>query len=384
MEPTNETFGGFSVGTVKNVVSTIFVGTFDFGSNSKVYKSNDIGLNWSISNSGLGIASVHTFATIDSVIMDISQLKFKFKNIKWLLLIGFIISNVIFYNHAYKFTHFTEGNGKRIKPENLTTAERIKVLFFGVDNPKPLNDKVPPREYSTIRIKSHVELEGWLIEEESQKGIVILFHGYSGSKSSNITYGEEFNKKGYTTLLVDFMGSGGSGGNQTTLGVKESRDVKESYDFVKQKYPGEEIILFGSSMGAVSIMKSILDYDLKPDKIILECPFGSMKTTIRKRFEAMNVPSFPFAEILLFYGGVQNGFNGFKHNPTEYAKSIMIPTLLFYGINDKRVTISEIATIFENLKGDKELRVLKESGHENYLLNDDEDWIESVGRFIKK
>jgi len=77
----NEAFGGNSVGTIKTVGSTIFAGTFDFGLNSKVYKSTDNGLNWTISNSGLGSALVHTFATIGSIIFAATYSEGVFKSV---------------------------------------------------------------------------------------------------------------------------------------------------------------------------------------------------------------------------------------------------------------------------------------------------------------
>jgi len=305
---------------------------------------------------------------------------------KIILVIGFlaILANIIAYNHAYQFTHFTNTSGKRLKPEDLSLFQKAKVLFTGVSNPKPKNETLPQSPYEVIKIESHEPLEGWLIEAEKPKGVVILFHGYSGSKSGILNYGLAFNQFGYTTLLMDFMGSGGSGGLKTTIGYQESRDVKESYEFIKEKYPNQKIILFGSSMGAVSIMKALNDYEMTPDKIILECPFGSFKLTVEKRFEAMKVPSFPFAHLLLFYGGLQNGFNAFKHNPTEYAKRIDAPTLLIYGAKDKRVTIGEIQTIFEHLGGAKELMVLEQSGHENYLVNSQKVWKKKVQSFMEQ
>lgn len=295
-----------------------------------------------------------------------------------------ILGNIISYNHAYRFTHFTNTEKRTSKAEELSIREKITILFFGISNPKPKNEKKPEGRFKTINIESYRKLEGWLIEKEKHKGIVLLFHGYSGSKSGNLNYSEEFNRIGYSTFLIDFMGSGGSEGNQTTIGYKESRDVKESYDYIMKKYPGEDIILFGSSMGAVSIMKSILDYDIQPTKIILECPFGKMRTTVKKRFEAMNIPSFGFAEILLFYGGIQNGFNAFKHNPMEYSKHIEMPTMLMYGLKDERVTIEEIESIYKNLQGEKELKLLEDSGHENYLVKSQAEWIKSVTEFLER
>ena len=74
---------------------------------------------------------------------------------------------------------------------------------------------------------------------------------------------EIFLELGYNTFLVDFMGSGGSEGNQTTIGFLEAEQVETSFNYLKNK--GEKnILLFGTSMGAVAIMKAIHDFDLKP------------------------------------------------------------------------------------------------------------------------
>ena len=221
-----------------------------------------------------------------------------------------------------------------------------------------------------------------LIREPQPKGVVILFHGYFASKSENLGYAREFHKLGYSTFLVDFMGSGGSTGNQTTVGFKESRDVKEAYHYIRQQFPEQDVILFGSSMGAVSILKAIHDYQLGPDKIIIECPFGKMKTTVEKRFETMGVPSFLLADLLMFYGGVQNDFNTFGHNPTKYAKAVDMPCLLLYGEQDTKVTRSETDAIFKNLKGVKKLQTFPKSGHQNYLINSRKPWIKAVSAFL--
>lgn len=301
------------------------------------------------------------------------------KKILWLFLTLFILGNIIVYNHAYRFTHFVEGNGeKRKKPEELSFGEKLEAVFFGVSIPKPINKETPQRPYTTIDLQSHKKLKAWLIEIPQHKGVVLLCHGYSGSKSGVLNYAEEFNKKGYTTLLLDFMGNGDSEGYQTTIGVKESRDVKVAYEYLKTQYPQDSMILFGSSMGAVAIMKSVYDFDIKPDKLILECPFGTMRQTTQTRFTAMGLPAFPFADMLMIYGGLQNGFNAYSHKPTEYAKSISIPTLLMCGAEDKRVSKEETKVIFENLKGEKSLYFLKGLGHENYLWNGRKMWLKYV------
>lgn len=295
--------------------------------------------------------------------------------------------NAVAYFHAYKFTHFSEAVVEKTKsPEKLSSLDKIKTLLTGVNNPRPINKTVTGKTVEVVTLQSNKRIECWYMKSydirDSAKGTVAIFHGYSGEKSSMMDKAEEFLKLGYNTILVDFMGSGGSEGNQTTLGYKEAEQVKTVYDYLKTK--GEQnIYLFGTSMGAVAILKSINDYDLAPKSIIIECPFGSMYQTTCARFRIMNAPIFPMAGLLVFWGGVQNGFWAFGHNPSEYAKAVHCPTLLLYGAKDKNVSRSETDAIFENLSGKKLLKIYPDAGHENYLLKYKNEWTQDITSFLK-
>lgn len=307
-----------------------------------------------------------------------------FKKTLLVFTIIFIVLNVIAFFHAYKFTHFSDTkNSKTKNPEKLSFLSKVKVLAFGINNPRPFNPNVPTQNFKTIRLKSNKTIECWHIQTNKSKGTVIIFHGYSGEKASMIENSNEFLKLGYNTLLVDFMGSCGSEGNQTTLGFKESEEVYSAYNYLKQS--GEEnIILYGTSMGSVAIMKAIHEFNINPHAIIIECPFGSMYKTTSARFRIMKVPTFPMAGLLVFWGGIQNGFWAFGHNPTKYAKSINCPTLLLYGELDRNVSREEINEIYSNLKGQKEFKTFKFAEHESYLLNYKTVWVNYIDSFLSE
>lgn len=295
----------------------------------------------------------------------------------------FLLMNLVAIFHSYKFTHFASSDIEKTNdPGNLTTIQKVETLVFGISNPRPENKVFPSAEYETIRLQSNREIECWYIKSLNSKGTVVLFHGFSGEKSSMLDKSEIFLELGYNTLLVDFMGSGGSEGNQTTIGYLEAEQVKSCYDYIVGK--GEQnIYLFGTSMGAVALMKSINDHGISPKGIIIECPFGSMYQTVCARFDMMNAPSFPMAGLLVFWGGVQNGFWAFGHQPTEYAKNIQCPVLLMHGSKDIKVSRDEIDEIFGNLGGSKHLKIYPESGHENYLTKYRNEWIGDVDDFLK-
>ncbi len=125
------------------------------------------------------------------------------------------------------------------------------------------------------------------------------------------------------------------------------------------------------------------DYEFNPAGLILECPFGSLYKTTCARFRAMGVPSFPMAGLLVFWGGVQNGFWPFSFKPERYARKVNCPTLLMYGQKDHRVSRSETDIIFLNLEGTKSLKIFTEAGHEDYHIRFRQEWIEEVARFLK-
>ena len=304
-----------------------------------------------------------------------------FKRLGWVTLIVFILLNIVAFFHAYKFTHFSSTPGTKTKARDLVFMEKVKALIFGINNPRPVNKTAPAKKFETISIQSNKKIECWLIKADSSRGSVILFHGYGGEKSSMLDKADEFLKLGYSVLLVDFMGAGGSEGNQTTIGFKEAEEVKSCYDYLLLK--GEKkIYLFGTSLGAAAILKSIHDYSIEPAGIMIECPFATLYQTTAARFKSLHVPSFPLAGLLVFWGGVQNGFWGFSFKPVEYAKSVKCPALLFYGEKDEKVSRNEIEAIFSNLTGSKQLKTFAHAGHENYLAKYKSEWTKEIKEFL--
>lgn len=300
----------------------------------------------------------------------------------WTAACLFVLLNTLAFFHAYRFTHFSaEGKRKTKDPKTLSVTEKLNTLAFGVKNPRPFAKHRPSQLYTTVMLQSNVQLECWLIKQENPKGTVVLFHGYSGEKSKMLDRSDVFLKMGYTTLLVDFMGSGGSEGNQTTIGAKEAENVKTALEYLQQQ--GEQnLFLFGTSMGAVAILKALHDYPLQPSAIVLECPYGSLYETTCARFRTLGVPTFPLAGMLDFWGGVQNGFWPFSVVPIEYATSVKCPTLLLYGEQDDKVSRREIDEIFKGLQGKKILKTYPLAGHENYLKKYRQEWTKDVEGFL--
>ena len=281
--------------------------------------------------------------------------------------------------HVYKFTHYNEN----LSSDTIQTSVEFKDLLFGIDIPRPRNIFTPKDSFDVITLQSNNQkIEGWYIATDSvnAKGTVFLGHGYNGSKASMIKKSTVFLEAGYNIFMIDFVGCGGSEGNRTTIGFYEADNVKAAYDYLIER-GDSNIILFGTSMGAASIMKAMHDNYVKPKAVILECPYGTMLETVKARFKIMHLPQF-IAYPFTFWGGTINGFNAFSLEPEQYAKDIDCPTLLIYGEKDDRVSMDETTSIFNNLGGVKELKIYSNSGHDNYLENDKEQWKKDIRDFI--
>lgn len=308
------------------------------------------------------------------------------RRLLYIILFGFLLINVVAFNHAYHFSHFdTDAQAKTVKPEDLSLPAKLKVLFTGISNPKPINAPLSVEPTEKFRIPTHHghTLDAWLLATPSPKGTVLLFHGYTAKKSDLIEEALAFNELGYDALMVDFYGSGNSDGSSTTIGYLESEDVANTYGYMERK-GAKNIILFGASMGAVAIAKAVSDHGIEPSALILECPYGKLLTTVKNRFHIMGVPSLGFAELLVFWGGVQNGYWGFSMNTIEFAKHIRTPTLILAGKEDKRANFEEVEAIYENLSGVKKLRLFEGAGHEPYLDRSPTEWKTEVNAFLSQ
>jgi hypothetical protein len=118
---------------------------------------------------------------------------------------------------------------------------------------------------------------------------------------------------------------------------------------------------------------------VEADGLVLENPFHRLVTTVGHRFEAMGLPPWPGAEMLVFWGGLQHGYDGFAHDPVEYARTVRTPTLLLTGAEDPRVHPGEVARIEAALAGPGRTVVFPDAGHEALFAADPARWAEAVG-----
>jgi uncharacterized protein len=306
-------------------------------------------------------------------------------------LVAFLALNGVAFMQARSMTHFVKGGNRTAKPEKLGLGDKVRVILTGVEVARPENLVTPEQvglDYGTDRIafdqSGKETIEVWYIPAPNPRGLVLLFPPYGGSRASLLAPAKILHELGYEALLVDYRGVGGSGGNDTTLGVREAADVAIAFRYAQKLATGKPVILYGASMGAVAVMRAVAIGKIQPAALILESPFDRLLTTVRHRFEAMGIPSFPSAELMVFWGGVQQEIDGFGHNPVDYGRAIDCPVLLLHGELDQRVTVADATRVLESLPGEKRWQLFTAAnGHGSLASDDAELWRRVVSRFLE-
>jgi uncharacterized protein len=287
------------------------------------------------------------------------------------ILIICLAVNILAYVGAYSLTHFSPGSfgGGLIRPSSTMLPSDIGLV-----------------QYVTHRIPIGRDewVETWLIPvANDSKGTVILFPGNGGSKSKQLlSPARVFHSLGYDTVLVDFRGVGGSSGNTTTLGMREAEDVALSVSYAQTAQLKHPVILYGISMGTSAILKAVAEKKVDPDAIVLELPFEKLVDAVGSRVRATSLPAFPLTELIVFWGSVQHGFNGFNHNPVDYASQVKCPTLIFHGKLDRWTATAQIERIFKNLRGTKQLSIFPNAGHDLLVTVDRSRWEREISKFL--
>jgi uncharacterized protein len=309
----------------------------------------------------------------------------------WLVLLAGLGLNVAAFVHARALTHFSAGP-RTPPPHRLTTFQKLAVLARGARLGRARNSRTPadvglPFERHVFAGRGGLPLEAWFVPNAPPapaRGLVALFHGHAGCKADLLHEARHFHGLGFSVLLVDFPGSGGSGGERTSIGFHEAEDVGHAAAYARALPGGGTLVLHGASMGAAAVLKAVADRTVDPAALILEAPFDRLRNTVAHRFEEMGLPAFPVADLLVFWGGVQQGFPALAHDPRAYAARVSAPALLVYGDRDAYVRPAEARSVAEALRGPRSILTCEGVGHASCLRARPGPWKEAVGNFLDR
>jgi|GEM_PF-848791 len=134
-----------------------------------------------------------------------------------------------------------------------------------------------PMEKASFSSVDGIPLKGYwfpLPNQPKDSGkTVILGHGYCANAGNMLPLIRPLHDAGYHVFLFDFRAHGNSGGEKTSIGYHEGKDLAAAVGFLKENYPKqtEEINYLGHSMGAAAYLmapKSLEKHPAERQKLI--------------------------------------------------------------------------------------------------------------------
>lgn len=291
------------------------------------------------------------------------------------------------FAQAWSMTHYQPAATRSTRLGELDFWGRARLLSCGPVIRRQSNTQTPRdfgMSFETRRFRGahDLEIEAWRIAAPAGAPVVLMFPGYGASKDTLLQAAREFHAFGCAMWLVDPHGIGGSEGSVTSVGFHEAEDVAATFREARRVDADRPVILYGPSMGAVAILRAVSEGWVKPDALIIECPFDRLSTTIGNRYEWLGLPRFPCAHLVAFWVGAQQGFNGLAHNPVNYARRATCPALLLQGELDDSVGRPFVREVGRNLGRDARFELIPGASHAFLVTRAEKEWRRSVRDFL--
>jgi uncharacterized protein len=269
-----------------------------------------------------------------------------------LSILFFILSPICLFQLTRILLFFPDQTKYDMKP-HLATIE------------KKFNAKV---EEVTFKSANGKNLNGLYFKRAGSKQVFLVSHGNAGNIAHRLVHCIHMLNLGASVLLYDYQGYGQSEGDPSVNGIVE--DGVASYDFLtKDKgWKAGQVIAYGESLGCAVACQIAKQRDVAA--IVLQSGFASLPGAARDRFIWLNLfPDFTFPQPQL--------------NNCEILACRHTPLLIVHGEKDNILPVKYAEQMFAAAQEPKRLVKLKNSGHNDVLDSDLNEYVAALTSFLK-
>ena len=224
----------------------------------------------------------------------------------------------------------------------LATFQRYFMYF--PDKTKP--ELVHNARLVNVKTQDGLDLEGWYFEaSDKQKPVIVYFHGNAGHFANRLFKVIHYINEGYGILLAEYRGYGGNPGQPSEQGFYQ--DGRAYMDWLHNEITGDNIILYGESIGSGAAVQMATEYDV--NGLILETPFSSMVEVASKHY---------------FYVPVK-WFIKDRYLNIDKITHTKAPLLILHGHSDITIPISSAQKLFDAAEEPKKFIAFQDGNHNN-------------------
>lgn len=214
---------------------------------------------------------------------------------------------------------------------------------------------------------------------------VIILPGRCESLMYSYYFAAPYEKMGMNVLVIDSRAHGNSDGKYSTLGVKESDDVRVWIDLLEREYGINEIWFHTICVGSAAAILILSSNDC-PNSVkglVTEGCFVSFRETFKRHMMDINKPTFPVLDLVMMNIKKYGKADVYKAAPILHMGKIKKSVLMIYGTKD----IFSIPRLSQKLfdkcgSEDKKIVWFDKGGHSHLRINNVEEYDKVITEFV--
>jgi dipeptidyl aminopeptidase/acylaminoacyl peptidase len=244
-----------------------------------------------------------------------------------------------------------------------------------------------PYESASFLSEDGVKLAGWFVPSPGSGKTIIVCHGWSAERSNTLPSTAFLHQGGYNLLYFDFRNHGESGGNRSSLGPWEGRDLMAAVRTLLQNKQGSArwIGAWGLSMGAAVALTTAADHP-EIRAVVAESSYSSSSEAIVRSAKIFyGISRSPLTRITLLFVRWRLGVDPEPFSPRYHMGRISPrPLLLIQGDRDARAPVSEGRILLSAAGEPKELWTVPGADHGEAHSKDPATYERKVLEFFNK
>lgn len=224
----------------------------------------------------------------------------------------------------------------------------------------------------TIQASDGVPLKGWLVTpRHANRRAVLLVHGRGGTRQNMLVSAQSFLDAGYTCLLIDQRGSGGSGG-VFTFGVHEPDDLARWARWLRGRPEIVAVFGFGGSRGSTTLIQSLAARPpldglavVSAGTGIISHPYQLVGNQLSISEQSARLISWSIVEPSFAWVRLRHGVNLRESiSGIEAIGSTEVPVLIIQGADDRTTPLTGAIQLRDANPRKVELIVIPHADHE--------------------
>lgn len=237
-----------------------------------------------------------------------------------------------------------------------------------------------------VTSKDGLKLHNYLLRNDSTDKWIIAVHGYTSEGKLMAPYAKKFYDIGYNVILPDLRGHGQSEGDYIGMGWDERFDIIDLIEYIVDNNENSQIVLFGVSMGASTVMNvSGEELPSNVKAIIEDCGYTSAWDEFSYQLkELFGLPAFPMMHTASLLGKIRAGYWLGEASAINQVKKSTTPMLFIHGDSDTFVPSHMLDELYSAAKVEKEKLIIAGAGHAKSKDVDPELYWSTIIDFINR